>query len=228
MWVPQNSAPQPDLVEDLILDETHGLIAPITELPEPTASRYPEDLSSGLSSPAEEGVSTPGVQAAPTNNEERITDTVLTNPRTSPRPPKRIYTDEEKDFLKWTTSSTHYAPVHRRRPGSITDDDIIAAINANRCRCSLGPIDTDPNWNKATLSADPVHPPASRYPEASAPTLASRYPEAPASDLASRYPEASAFASGYPEASASGLSSAAQEEAASAAAEEFVSDRPGL
>jgi hypothetical protein len=158
MWVPQNSAPQPDLVEDLILDETHGLIAPITELPEPTASRYPEDLSSGLSSPAEEGVSTPGVQAAPTNNEERITDTVLTNPRTSPRPPKRIYTDEEKDFLKWTTSSTHYAPVHRRRPGSITDDDIIAAINANRRRCSLGPIDTDPNWNKATLSADPVDP----------------------------------------------------------------------
>jgi hypothetical protein len=212
MWVPQNSAPQPDLVEDLILDETHGLIAPITELPEPTASRYPEDLSSGLSSPAEEGVSTPGVQAAPTNNEERITDTVLTNPRTSPRPPKRVYTDEEKDFLKWTTSSTHYAPVHRRRPGSITDDDIIAAINANRRRCSLGPIDTDPNWNRATLSTGPVHPPASRYPEASASALASRYPEALA--FASRYPEVSAFASRYPEASASGLSSAAQEEGA--------------
>jgi hypothetical protein len=82
--------------------------------------------------------------------------TTATPPRTSPKPPKRVYTDEEKDFLKWTTSSTHYAPVHRPRPESITDDDIIAAINANRRRCSLGPIDTDPNWNKATLSADPV------------------------------------------------------------------------
>ena len=80
-----------------------------------------------------------------------------TNPRTSPKPPKRIYTDEEKDFLKSTTSSTHYAPVHRPRPESITDDDIIAAINALRRRCSLGPIETEPNWNKATLSADPVH-----------------------------------------------------------------------
>src|ERR1035437_4567493 len=82
-----------------------------------------------------------------------------TTPRTSPKAPKRVYTDEEKDFLKSTTSSTHYAPVHRPRPESITDDDIIAAINALRRRCSLGPIETEPNWNKATLSADPVHPP---------------------------------------------------------------------
>jgi hypothetical protein len=97
--------------------------------------------------------------------------TAPTNPRTSPKPPKppkRIYTEEEKNFLKWTTSSTHYAPVHRPRPESITDDDIIAAINAKRRICSLGPIETDPNWNRATLSANPVHPPASRYPEASA------------------------------------------------------------
>jgi hypothetical protein len=85
--------------------------------------------------------------------------TAATTPRTSPRAPKRVYTDEEKDFLKFTTSSTHYAPVHRPRPESITDDDIIAAINANRRRCSLGPIDTEPGWNKATLSADPIHPP---------------------------------------------------------------------
>jgi len=84
--------------------------------------------------------------------------------RTSPRAPKRVYTDEEKDFLKSTTSSTHYAPVDSPRPESITDDDIIAAINAKRRDCSLGPVDTDPNWNRATLSADPV----SRYPEASA------------------------------------------------------------
>src|ERR1039458_3478939 len=74
----------------------------------------------------------------------------------APKAPKRVYTDEEKDFLKCTTSSTHYAPVHRPRPESITDDDIIAAINAKRRICSLGPIETDPNWNKATLSADPV------------------------------------------------------------------------
>jgi hypothetical protein len=122
--------------------------------------------------------------------------TAATNPRTSPKPPKRIYTDEEKDFLKSTTSSTHYAPVHRPRPESITDDDIIAAINALRRRCSLGPIDTDPNWNKATLSTDPVHPPASRYPEASASALASRYPEASASGLAPAAQEEAALAPG--------------------------------
>ena len=119
-----------------------------------------------------------------------------TTPRTSPKAPKRIYTDEEKDFLKCTTSSTHYAPVHRPRPESITDDDIIAAINALRRRCSLGPIDTDPNWNKATLSTDPVHPPASRYPEASASALASRYPEASASGLAPAAQEEAALAPG--------------------------------
>ena len=82
-----------------------------------------------------------------------------TNPRTSPKPPKppkRIYTEEEKNFLKWTTSSTHYAPVHRPRPESITDDDIIAAINAKRRICSLGPIETDPTWNRATLSTGPI------------------------------------------------------------------------
>ena len=83
-----------------------------------------------------------------------------TNPRTSPKPPKRIYTDEEKNFLKWTTCSTHYAPVHRPRPESITDDDIIAAINAKRRICSLAPIETEPNWNRATLSANPAHPPS--------------------------------------------------------------------
>jgi hypothetical protein len=85
-----------------------------------------------------------------------------TNPRTSPKPPKppkRIYTEEEKNFLKWTTCSTHYAPVHRPRPESITDDDIIAAINAKRRICSLAPIETEPNWNRATLSANPAHPP---------------------------------------------------------------------
>jgi hypothetical protein len=90
--------------------------------------------------------------------------TAPTPPRTSPKPPKRIYTDEEKNFLKWTTCSTHYAPVHRPRPESITDDDIIAAINAKRRICSLGPIETEPTWNKATLSTGPVDPPSPRPP----------------------------------------------------------------
>jgi hypothetical protein len=85
--------------------------------------------------------------------------TAPTPPRTSPKPPKRIYTDEEKNFLKWTTCSTHYAPVHRPRPESITDDDIIAAINAKRRICSLAPIETEPNWNRATLSTGPIDPP---------------------------------------------------------------------
>ena len=109
------------------------------------ASGYPEDLSSGLSSPLEKGVLTPGAQPASHLPATR-----------APKAPKRVYTDEEADFLKSTISSTHYAPVHRPRPESITDDDIIAAINALRRRCSLGPIDTDPNWNKATLSTGPI------------------------------------------------------------------------
>jgi hypothetical protein len=158
MWVPQNSAPQP-LLEELVLDETHGLIAPIAELPppnpaDPLQNCHPERSSAS----APNAVEGPAV-ASPT---------APTPARTSPKPPKRVYTDEEKDFLKWTTSSTHYAPVHRPRPESITDDDIIAAINAKRRICSLGPIETDPNWNRATLSTGPIDLPASSYPEASA------------------------------------------------------------
>jgi hypothetical protein len=98
-----------------------------------------------------------------------------TNPRTSPKPPKppkRIYTEEEKNFLKWTTCSTHYAPVHRPRPESITDDDIIAAINAKRRICSLAPIETEPNWNRATLSTGPIDLPIPSSPKpATLPTL---------------------------------------------------------
>jgi Na+/proline symporter len=41
------------------------------------SSRYPEDLSSGLSSPAEEGVLTPGVQAAPTHPQDPEHDPTL-------------------------------------------------------------------------------------------------------------------------------------------------------
>jgi hypothetical protein len=146
---PQPLAEEQPLVEELVLDETHGLIAPITELPLPNPSDPLQNCHPERSSaPAPNAVEGPAVASH-----------TAATPRTSPRAPKRVYTDEEKDFLKSTTSSTHYAPVHRPRPESITDDDIIAAINANRRRCSLGPIDTEPNWNKATLSADPVHPP---------------------------------------------------------------------
>ena len=77
------------------------------------------------------------------------------NPRT-PKPPKRFFTEEEKEFFKYNLSSTSCAPSDDHpRPASLTDDDIIAAINAFRRRCSLGPIEAEPNWNRATLSANP-------------------------------------------------------------------------
>jgi hypothetical protein len=162
--------------------------------------------------------------------EAALEPSAAANPRTSPRAPKRVYTDEEKDFLKWTTSSTHYAPVHRPRPESITDDDIIAAINALRRLCDLKPIETEPNWNRATLSADPVHPPVTAgavIPNtATTPNTAAVPNNAVILSVAKNpriQPEppqlcadSSALASRYPEASASGLSPAAQEEGASA------------
>jgi hypothetical protein len=264
MWVPQNASSQP-LVEDLILDEAHGLIAPITELPEPNPADplqncHPERSSDPLqnchpersSASAPNAVEGPAV-ASPTAatlqscHPERssasapnavegpaVASHTAATPRPSPRAPKRVYTDEEKDFLKCTISSTHYAPVHRPRPESITDDDIIAAINALRRRCSLGPIDTDPNWNKATLSSDPVHPPEPAG--AVTPNNAATPNNAVILSAANGVPgqlagwgeknpriqpeapqlcaDTSTLAPRYPEASASGLSSAAQEEGA--------------
>ena len=46
-----------------------------------------------------------------------------------------------------------FAPGDRPRPESITDDDIINAINIRRFYCGRNPIETEPNWNRATLSA---------------------------------------------------------------------------
>ncbi len=80
--------------------------------------------------------------------------------RTPARPPRRNYTEEEKSFLKRTTTIMSYAPADRPRMESITDDDIIGAINANRRVLRLGPVEQEPNWNPATLSARaPATPP---------------------------------------------------------------------
>ena len=135
---PQLKAEQPPQVEEVTTDYHLGDLAPIAEIPTPT-----------------ETPGAPGSTASSSTLGLPPTGTAAP----APRPPKRVYTDEEREFLKCTISSTHYAPVHRPRPESITDDDIIAAINALRRRCSLGPIETEPNWNKATLSTNPVHPP---------------------------------------------------------------------
>jgi hypothetical protein len=149
----QSAASQP-LLEDLILDETHGLIAPITELPPPNPADplqnchptnplqncHPERSSASAPNAVEEPVLSlskePAVAShtAPTANNDplqnchperssasapnavegpAVASLTATTPRTSPKAPKRVYTDEEKDFLKCTTSSTHYAPVHR-------------------------------------------------------------------------------------------------------------------
>jgi len=96
------------------------------------ASGYPEDSSSGLSSPAEEGLLTPGVE---------------------PTPPERIYTAEERRFLNRTTTITDYWPAHHVRPESITDDDIVAAIHANRRSLGFRPIELRPDWDKTPLPA---------------------------------------------------------------------------
>src|ERR1039458_7783748 len=118
----QSAAATQPPVEDLILDEVHGPLAPITELPEPNPADPLQNCH-----PERSSASAPNAVEGPA-----VASHTATTPRTSPKAPKRIYTDEEKDFLKCTTSSTHYAPVHRPRPESITDDDIIAAINALR------------------------------------------------------------------------------------------------
>jgi len=201
------------LLEELVLDEAHGLIAPITEMPEPAPN--PADPADPLQNchPERSSASAPNAVEEPVlslSKEPAVAShTAATTPRISLRAPKRVYTEEEKEFLKCTTSSTHYAPVHRPRLESITDDDIIAAINALRRRCSLGPIDTDPNWNRATLSADnAVILPLSEQSESKGKNPRIQ-PEAP--PLCA---DTSAFASRYPEASASGLSPAAQEEGA--------------
>ena len=57
---------------DILHTATADSVIPIEAAPT-AASRYPEDSSSGLSSPAEEGVSTPGLQTAPTNHVQRTT-----------------------------------------------------------------------------------------------------------------------------------------------------------
>ena len=67
--------------------------------------------------------------------------------------PIRIYTAEEQEFLDKTTHPMGYAPGDRPRPESITDDDIINAINICRFPSGREPIETEPNWNRATLSA---------------------------------------------------------------------------
>jgi hypothetical protein len=83
----------------------------------------------------------------------------------APRPPStwpvtdRIYTAEEKEFLLHATDSNGYKPCDHPRPASLTDDDIIAAINAGRFDCGMmEPIETEPNWNRETLSARTVTP----------------------------------------------------------------------
>jgi hypothetical protein len=83
----------------------------------------------------------------------------------TPQAPKRLYTDEEKDFLKATTTTLAYAPAQRLRPESITDDDIIGAINANRRLLRLKPVQTEPAWNRATLSARPALTTAPQHPQ---------------------------------------------------------------
>jgi hypothetical protein len=83
----------------------------------------------------------------------------------TPQAPKKLYTDEEKDFLKAATTTLAYAPAQRLRPESITDDDIIGAINANRRLLRLKPVQTEPAWNRATLSARPALTTAPQHPQ---------------------------------------------------------------
>ena len=73
---------------------------------------------------------------------------------------RRTYTEQEQAYLKLTTWTTGYAPANHPRPESITDDDIVDAINVGRFRCGIRePIETEPDWNPATVSTVPDEPP---------------------------------------------------------------------
>ena len=116
------SAPvaQPEPLEELVADETHGLIAPVTEF-------RPAE-------PAPPAVILSGARSAESKDPDafRRASTTCTFP---PPPPERDYTPEERDYFKNTVSGRGYEPYSLfPRPASITDEDIQTHVNELRRR----------------------------------------------------------------------------------------------
>jgi hypothetical protein len=125
--VPTPVAP-PDLVEDPILDEAHGPLAPIAEY---TAAVIPTGGDSSV--------------AAAEGSSHSARNTAQTTPDPDPMEepalqsaPLREHTPDEVDFLAVTIWPSGYEPGCWPRPATLTDKDIIDRVNAER-RCGYYP-----------------------------------------------------------------------------------------
>ncbi len=98
------SALRAGLVEEPVLDETHGPIAPIAEAPVPVAPPRPPAPRDYAGEPCLRSY------------------------------PQRMHTPEEEEYLDLTIYPVGYCPRHYVRPATLTDEDIIQRVNAER-RC---------------------------------------------------------------------------------------------
>jgi hypothetical protein len=104
------STPQPGPLEEIIADETHGLIAPVTEF----------------------------LPAGATHLASEMWDQSATQPASPP--PERDYNPEERAYLRNTVFARGYEPRQIPRPASITDEDIQAHASAKRRIYGLSPL----------------------------------------------------------------------------------------
>jgi hypothetical protein len=155
----QTKAEQPPQVEEVTTDYHLGDLAPIAEIPDPAeAPGVGAGAPGSTASPSTLGLDP--TAGAPHLASEMWVASPPTAAR-APQPCEREYTEEERHFLDTTTSIMgRHLPGNCPRPESLTDEDITVHIDALRIRTGLRPIETDPNWNRATPSAE-----VSRYPD---------------------------------------------------------------
>jgi hypothetical protein len=143
------SGPKPALVEELVPDETHGPIAPITELPPQLGAPHlgvPGQLAGG----GERLASEMWDRTTPSSKRDRTTSPSVTAPQpatgnlqpaTPPPLPERPYTQQERDHFHYTVFARGYEPNPKYpRPASITDEDIQAHAAAHRRPFHLSPL----------------------------------------------------------------------------------------
>ena len=114
---------RPEPLEELVADEAHGLIAPVTEF-----------------APAAPAVIRSEAHSAESKDPDAFRRASTTN-TIPPPPPERDYSPEERDYLKNTVFANGYEPRQFARPASITDEDIQAHANAKRRIFGLSPLD---------------------------------------------------------------------------------------
>jgi len=163
---PQPVAEQPPQVEQVIHDYDLGDLAPITEiLKSPSgAVILSEEHRDESEAWPERSLSDPDT-FHPTPDPGAILQTQaialpVSDPQIPPQAPKapaphllREYTRDEKIHLNLTTGFIGYKPIKAPLPESLTDADVIAAINVERHFCGYGPIENEPTWNPETLTA---------------------------------------------------------------------------